>query len=780
MVIKKLFIGLVSIFLIFILLLSIFYSLLVYKPNKLIQFIDRFFVNEYRIEYEELITEKNFLKPRLNFHNLILKDSLNKEVIKIAKINIGIDLIGTVFFRYLNFSILEIKDIFIIHGQNSQSTRSFKISIDYLKIKTDDFNFETNKTNIFSINGNISVSSIYGKFNNLIFNRFKILKKYNSKKFYYTAIFNLNEKIIEDENLIDLKNFSNYKINLNLESKGYYDTQSKNLISLNKYLFKNSELETVDKYSISNIDLILYSNLDNTLAGLFSSSLPDQEISGSMFIEDEKIILYSVLNYEVSELFGNSKYLTLDGNEKFKSKIEIQNGQISLDLITDSLNIKISSVLKDLEKARNEKLDLSIKIKDLSNPTYLINSDKYNSFIDENNNGYFIFGKGYENNINKYDDGFHIILNLSRLDIEDLLIDDGYQSSENLSTITAKIEELNILNNIYLNQEIKINFLDNETDLKLSGINLNGSIKVDDSSFTKIDLFNTKLEFKEFNFNESSALFNLDNINLRFMGKNIETYNNLFDEIDFYILSNKKITTIDNIKISSKQLNIGPYNENKKAYISYNKTNDLYKVRGSYEIIGKDFPFKNLINYDFEFLSTDLSIQWESLKELKDLEGNIKFLIKDFESKASLPDSNFLKALKIFNLNAMIENINNDSSIVSSNLFINRAEGDFYIGKNRALINDPIKIETPEAKMRWVGEVLKDSDGLLNELSLDLEMRLKVSENIPWYAAIFGGMPALAGGLFIENILEDRLEDVSTFNFKISGSIDNPKIIRLD
>ena len=117
--------------------------------------------------------QKNFLKPRLNFHNLVLKDNLNKEVIKIAKINIGIDLIGTVFFRYLNFSILEIKDIFIIHGQNSQSTRSFKISIDYLKIKTDDFNFETNKTNIFSINGNISVSSIYGKFNNLIFNRFK-------------------------------------------------------------------------------------------------------------------------------------------------------------------------------------------------------------------------------------------------------------------------------------------------------------------------------------------------------------------------------------------------------------------------------------------------------------------------------------------------------------------------------------------------------------------------------------------------------------------------------
>ena len=44
--------------------------------------------------------------------------------------------------------------------------------------------------------------------------------------------------------------------------------------------------------------------------------------------------------------------------------------------------------------------------------------------------------------------------------------------------------------------------------------------------------------------------------------------------------------------------------------------------------------------------------------------------------------------------------------------------------------------------MEWKGEVLKDSVGILNELNLDLEMRLKLSENIPWYAAVFGGIPA--------------------------------------
>ena len=206
----------------------------------------------------------------------------------------------------------------------------------------------------------------------------------------------------------------------------------------------------------------------------------------------------------------------------------------------------------------------------------------------------------------------------------------------------------------------------------------------------------------------------------------------------------------------------------------------MYKIRGSYEINNKNNAFGNLINYNFGYLYTDLNVQWVSLKELKDLEGQIKFKIKDLKSKPSLPDSAFLRALKILNLNSIIGNLNNDSNFGSSNLIINRAEGDLYIGKNRALISKPIKLETAEAKMNWSGEVIKNTNGLLDELDLDLEMRLKVSENIPWYAAIFGGIPALAGGFVFENIIDERLDDVSTFQFDVIGSINDPKIIRLD
>ena len=82
--------------------------------------------------------------------------------------------------------------------------------------------------------------------------------------------------------------------------------------------------------------------------------------------------------------------------------------------------------------------------------------------------------------------------------------------------------------------------------------------------------------------------------------------------------------------------------------------------------------------------------------------------------------------------------------------------------------------------MTWTGEILKNDRGLLDQLELSLDMRLKLSENIPWYAAIFGGIPALAGGFVLENIIDERLDDASTFKFIINGSIDDPKIIRLN
>ena len=170
-----------------------------------------------------------------------------------------------------------------------------------------------------------------------------------------------------------------------------------------------------------------------------------------------------------------------------------------------------------------------------------------------------------------------------------------------------------------------------------------------------------------------------------------------------------------------------------------------------------------------------------SLSNLINLEGDIDFLVKDIYLDRDIPDSTFLKALKVLNLNAVIDAVNDQSNSEKNDVLkINRASGKIVLSESRGFIPESIILETNEASMKWSGDVLKNKQGEMNELRLNLGMRLKISENIPWYAAIIGGIPALAGGIVFENIFEDTLDDVSTINFKVEGTVDDPNLVRLD
>ena len=781
-ILKKTFISLLFISVLLFLITLITYISLIYKPENIIFVANKYFSDDFIIEYKSADSDRDLLSPGFNFKDIVVKDTNDKIILEAEKIALGINLVKTFSKNQVNLTFLDLKNFLYVNKPNSIQTNDFKLIVNKTDIKSETFNLQANNSFIESHNGKISITNDNGKLNNIIFKELNIFNEYGSNKILYSAVFNLDEKIIDNEKLINLEAFLDYEIDLEIQSKGYFDTDLKDLRNLNKFIFNKSSLITNTEYSVKEIDLVINTNLNKNLSGIFNASIPDQDIQGSILINDQLVTVRSILKFDMSKIANYDQYLQLDGLEEFMGVLTINDEIASLDLETNLSNTRITSVIDDLNKNKTKNLNTTINIKDLSKPTYNIKNANFRSYIGPNNTGYFALGNNYQKDIQliDYRDGFYIFLSLDRLDINKLSFSNQVSKTSGLISIKSKIKELNFFENIYNDQEFEVYFKDNNIDAVFAGKDLNGLIKIDKTGFMRIDLFDSKFEFKGLDVIESQNNFNIEDINLRFVGKNIQTYDDLFQDIDFYLLRNARITTIDNINVSSKNLNIGPYNDNEKAFISYNKTNDMYRVRGSYKINNENAPLKALIDYDFEYLSTDLNIQWTSMKQLKNVEGRIDFLLKDFKSDTSLGDSALLRALKIFNLNAIIENINNEVNITSSNLYINRAEGDFYIGQNRALISNPIKIETSEAKMSWKGDIYKNSEGILDNLNLDLDMRLKVSENIPWYAAIFGGIPALAGGLVLENVFEDNIDNVSTFKFKVKGSVEEPLIERLN
>ncbi len=779
--IRKIFKSFTLLILFICLIIFLIYFLLVYRPENIISVANKVLDDNYFLEFESIESESKFLSPTIILKGFIIMNKEKKEIISIDEVNLGIKILKSLTKRYIHLDNFTLKNIeFLDDIKSGNSKRIYKVKINNIYISSNDAIFSSKETTLTSTYGNVSISNRIGHVNNIPYKDVNIFKKIESPLYFYSANFELNEGDIEKEELVDLDQFSEKDINLNLVSKGYFDTALQEITSINKFIFFDTKLVTQSGFEINDIDSILYSNMDEKLSGVFSAKIPDQRIEGSIKADNKNISLISKVKLDMKNIINYGEYLELNGEEEFALKIDI-NEIASAELTSNLENTLIRSNIDDLKKDLETNLETTIFISDMSKPTYYVENKKFKTFVD-NNNGYFALGSSFNSDIDRIanQDGFYIFLDLKELNIDSLFLGNQTENNSNLKSIKLKIDRLNFFNNIYLNQKFEINLLSSETAVSFSGKNLNGSMRIDSSGFIRVDVFDSKFDFKGVDTLIQDDSSKKNNINLRVVGNNVKAFDDVFKKIDFYLLRNEKITTFDNINISSTNFNIKPFKDNEKAYISFNNKNNLYKIRGSYEINNKNNTFGNLINYNFGYLYTDLNVQWISLKELKDLEGQIKFKIKDLESKTSLPDSALFRALRILNLNSIIGNLNNDSNLGSSNLIINRAEGDLYIGKNRALISKPIKLETAEAKMNWSGEIIKNTNGLLDELDLDLEMRLKVSENIPWYAAIFGGIPALAGGFVFENIIDERLDDVSTFQFDVIGSVSDPKIIRLD
>jgi len=81
--------------------------------------------------------------------------------------------------------------------------------------------------------------------------------------------------------------------------------------------------------------------------------------------------------------------------------------------------------------------------------------------------------------------------------------------------------------------------------------------------------------------------------------------------------------------------------------------------------------------------------------------------------------------------------------------------------------------------MKWVGQINKNSKNNLDALDLNLDLRTRIGENIPWYAAILGGLPAVAGSAVINEIFSEDIEDLTNYQYEVRGTISEPKLERV-
>ena len=323
--------------------------------------------------------------------------------------------------------------------------------------------------------------------------------------------------------------------------------------------------------------------------------------------------------------------------------------------------------------------------------------------------------------------------------------------------------------------ELSGNFNEGNLRLDFESENLKGSIVRDASSFFRINIYDSNINF---NFRDSeNDNFVLPNLKFRVTGENIIFNDATFNSIDFYYLKNGDVLTLNDINIDSDFLKISNY-ENEPAYFSINASEDFYKIKGLYEF----YDIKNSLKLEnfppINYLRSNINIQWNNLLELRNIEGNLDFLAKDFQVNQRNPNSALLNLIGLLDIQSFFDGY--DGSSTDEYIKFKRGSGSMIFSQKYGRVVDDFSFEADFGNMDWSGFIIKDNSGFFEELDLELSLKLNLQENIPWYAAIFGGLGVAAGTAIIGSVFEDQIEDISTIEYSVKGPLNSPSLERLE
>ena len=517
---------------------------------------------------------------------------------------------------------------------------------------------------------------------------------------------------------------------------------------------------------------------DGNIEELYFEFINGEDISvNNEFIISELIIKIG----SVRKLKATKAYVTADSNQV---KIKLDKGsyenlpfeEIIGLLDVDSMQLNYNSYHKSINDYAEKILPLGVLNFKKDIPLFT------SGFVDFNNSRNKNFGFISFQDLSKIkylQDGFNIKTNIF---IEDF----NHIFSQNFISFKDLMMNLYLSGNEIQNSSTFRFFSGQQSDISLNGKfndgnlnlifnseNLKGSLVRDDSSFFRINLYDSNINF---NFGAPEEDFVLPNLKFRVSGENIIFNDAAFNKIDFYYLKNGDVLTLNDINIDSDFLKISNY-QDEPAYFSINAKSDFYKVKGSYEFKDikdslklKDFP---PINY----LKSNLNIQWNKLLELRNIEGTIDFLAKDFQINQNNPNSGLLNLVGLLNIQSFFDGY--DGSSTDEFIKFKRGTGSIIFSQKYGRIVDELAFEADFGEMNWSGFIIKDDFGYFRELDLELSLKLNLQENIPWYAAIFGGLGVAAGTAIIGNVFEEQIEEISTIEYSVKGSLNSPNLDRL-
>ena len=274
------------------------------------------------------------------------------------------------------------------------------------------------------------------------------------------------------------------------------------------------------------------------------------------------------------------------------------------------------------------------------------------------------------------------------------------------------------------------------------------------------DFFPTESLDISVNFNDKDLVFNYKDIFVE------------FNYLDSYAFQNNILTIFPkNFKsnffsINEKELNSFDFD---LSNFSFKNINSQLSIKSQ----GED----SLRNSNLRFDKLNLGLK-NSYVNIED--ENLEFggLIDISGENISYSDTTFtidaLRVLSLIDIRSRLLNILNADfeKLDQNNFFINTLDGKVFIDSSGYANIDQLKMSFDVGNAELSGTISSDKESF-DDFNLEMTFNSTLSESIPWYVAILGGLPAAASAVVVTEVLEDGLIDITSSKYSISGNVDN-------
>ncbi len=286
--------------------------------------------------------------------------------------------------------------------------------------------------------------------------------------------------------------------------------------------------------------------------------------------------------------------------------------------------------------------------------------------------------------------------------------------------------------------------------------------------------FDNKGRFKSIN-GDASITENKE-IKLTLNDKNLLfNYKDIFIEFD-YLDSYKFKDNILKIYPKNFKSNFFSLNENKLNSFDFDLSNfSLKNINAQLSIRNKDQNPLRSSNLSFSKLELGLKNSYLNIENKNlDFGGLIDISGKDISYSNTTFTIDALRVLSLIDIRSRLLNILNADfeKLDQDNFFINSLDGEFFIDSSGyANLNEfNMDFDAGNAELSGTISSVKES---FDNFNLEMVFNSTLSENIPWYVAILGGLPAAASAAVVTEVLEDEFSDITSTKYSISGNVDN-------